>query len=225
MKKLAVLVLSFLLCFSCFSAMADDDFSWLYEEEEEEEEKADATFTIVTFGTWEQDNNTDNGAEPIQWYVINNTKEKKVLLLSVYALDAAPFQNEHVSRNWAGSSLRTWMNKTFLKSAFTEEEQKQLVTTKVINNLNHCAPDWPGSIGSNSNDRVFLLSYREIYVTYLKDDKAARVCEPTPYAVAQGVLVEDENTNACYWWTRTMGNYKYMRVFVQDDGDYEQIDM
>ena len=123
MKRITALLTGILLCLSCFSALADD-FSWLYGDDDEEvEEKVAATFTIVTFGTWEQDNNTSNGAEPIQWYVIDNTKKSKVLLLSVYALDAVPFQNKHVSRNWAGSSLRTWMNGAFLKSAFTKTEQ------------------------------------------------------------------------------------------------------
>ena len=44
----------------------------------------------VTFGTYEQDNNLKNGAEAIEWQVLDK-KDCKVLLLSKYALDAKPY--------------------------------------------------------------------------------------------------------------------------------------
>ena len=45
------------------------------------------TFTTVTFGTYEQDGNASNGAEPIEWYVLDE-KDGKKLLVSKYILDA-----------------------------------------------------------------------------------------------------------------------------------------
>ena len=43
----------------------------------------------VTFGMYEQDNDKSNGAEAIEWQVLDK-KDGKVLLLSKYALDAKP---------------------------------------------------------------------------------------------------------------------------------------
>ena len=48
------------------------------------------TFETVTFGTYEQDGNTGNGAEPIEWYVLDE-KDGKTLLISKYILDAQPY--------------------------------------------------------------------------------------------------------------------------------------
>lgn len=41
---------------------------------------------IIEFGSYEQDYNKENGAEPIEWYVID-IDDKSAKLMSVYALD------------------------------------------------------------------------------------------------------------------------------------------
>ena len=43
----------------------------------------------ITFGTYEQDNDTSNGAEPIEWEV-PDVKGGKALVISKYILDAKP---------------------------------------------------------------------------------------------------------------------------------------
>lgn len=62
-----------------------------------EESKAEISRTssfnigdIVTFGHYDQDNNEDNGAEPIQWEVID-IQDGKALLLSRYVIDNASY--------------------------------------------------------------------------------------------------------------------------------------
>ena len=46
-----------------------------------------AVGSIITFGAYEQDNNTRNGKEPIEWQVLE-IKGGRALLISKYGLDA-----------------------------------------------------------------------------------------------------------------------------------------
>ncbi|WP_276946350.1 hypothetical protein [Eisenbergiella massiliensis] len=54
---------------------------------------------IIEFGSYEQDYNKENGAEPIEWYVID-IDDKSAKLMSVYALDCEKYNDidESVTR-------------------------------------------------------------------------------------------------------------------------------
>ena len=75
----------------------------------------------VTFGTYEQDNNESNGAEEIEWQVLDK-KDGKVLLLSKYALDCKQYNAEWEYVTWETCTLRSWLNEEFYKTAFTSKE-------------------------------------------------------------------------------------------------------
>lgn len=83
MKKVSVVILAcvivLLLC-SCGS------------ETEKMIEAAEAE-SVVTLGSYEQDGDTENGAEPIEWRVIEKT-EDGLLLLSEYIIESMPYNNE-----------------------------------------------------------------------------------------------------------------------------------
>lgn len=68
---------------------------------------------IVTLGQYEQDNNTSNGKEPIEWIVLHN-EDGEVYLLSKYVLDAQPFNTSNIKE----CSLDDWLKTTFSKTAF-----------------------------------------------------------------------------------------------------------
>lgn len=68
---------------------------------------------VVTLGEYEQDNNTSNGKEPIEWIVLHN-EDGEVYLLSKYVLDAQQFNTTDVKE----CSLDDWLKTTFSKNAF-----------------------------------------------------------------------------------------------------------
>lgn len=68
---------------------------------------------IITLGEYEQDNNTSNGKEPIEWIVLHN-EAGDVYLLSKYVLDAQQFNATDVKE----CSLDDWLKTTFSKTAF-----------------------------------------------------------------------------------------------------------
>lgn len=161
----------------------------------------------VYFGTYEQDNNTSNGKEAIEWLVLDKQGDS-VLLISKYALDCQPYHEELTDITWETCSLRSWLNNTFINNAFSTEEQARIETTKVSADKN---PNFINSIdpGNATQDRVFLLSVTEVYNYFESNDE--RKCGTTEYAAqAQNVYTSDSHSAdgkaTCYWWLRTPGD-------------------
>ena len=134
---------------------------------------------IVEFGNYEQDENDDNEKEPIKWIVLDSQDDNR-LLLSVYVLERLMYNDPNSTTNdikvswWEDSSLRTWLNKDFFETAFTEDEQKAIITTSVQEKL----PEGNGTI--TTKDKVFLLSYDEAW-KYLSTHELRKVIA-TPHA-------------------------------------------
>ncbi|MBQ5607687.1 MAG: hypothetical protein IIU86_01525 [Oscillospiraceae bacterium] len=60
---------------------------------------------VITFGTYEQDNNLDNGAETIEWLVLNR-EGNKALVISKYCLEQMPFNNTLAPVTWENCTIR-----------------------------------------------------------------------------------------------------------------------
>jgi len=168
---------------------------------------------IVTYGRYEQDNDQQNGPEPIEWIVLDQ-REGKVLLLSRYVLDAMPFHAAKEGDTWESygvvfwdrCTLRTWLNGEFLNVAFTPEEQAAILLTDVDNSAAQSAADREAKPGDDTQDQIFLLSYHEAGDLYFADLEARR-CAPTDYAASRGVYAapyfQADGRDTCYWWLRS----------------------
>ncbi len=142
----------------------------------------------VMFGSYEQDGNTENGEEDIEWIILARTGDK-AFLLSKYGLDARAYNMEQEDITWEQSDIRNWLNGSFMNRAFTEEEQRAILRMKV--------DEMTGQ--NNKEDQVFLLDYIEACYDYFTSDEE-RICMPTAYAVQNGAYTND--TGACEWWLR-----------------------
>ena len=175
--------------------------------------KAAAEYEIgsyVTFGTYPQ-TREGNDMTPIEWLVLARDGDN-VLLLSRYGLDARPYHHEYTNVTWEECALRAWLNGDFLDRAFSAEEQKSIVLTKVSNDR------YQNQVGTNhgndTQDRVFLLSWAEAerYVganRYDVDNTRTRTA-PTEYAEQAGAHANSEYRTAdgkaaCWWWLRSNG--------------------
>ncbi len=166
----------------------------------------------VIFGTYEQDNDTSNGKENIEWLVLDK-QDGKTLVISKYALDCNPYNTEWTDVTWETCSLRKWLNNEFIDTAFSTEEQARIPTVTVSADKN---PIYYGTDpGNATEDQVFLLSIVEAKQYFRSDD--ARQCKATDYAVANGAYVDSENGN-CRWWLRSPGSYQTAAVYVDRDG-------
>lgn len=167
---------------------------------------------IISFGAYEQDNNTSNGKEAIEWLVLAKEGDK-TLVISRYALDCQQYNTSYTNVTWETCSLRKWLNETFISNAFSSDEQKLIQNTTVTADKN---PTHGTSPGKNTTDKVFLFSVNEAERYFSSDN--VRACKPTQYALTNGAYANNNNSNCC-WWLRSPGIYQNDAAFVRGGGN------
>lgn len=170
--------------------------------------------SIVKFGEYEQDNDTSNGKEDIEWLVLAK-ENSNVLLISKKALDCKSYNTIEMDVTWQTCSLRTWLNDHFLNDAFTKEEQAIINTTDVTADANPADDVDPGN---DTYDKVFLLSIYEANKYFSNDSE--RKCVPTYHVLANKNFINDGNN----WWLLRTPGYGQERVAgVTGDGVVSEI--
>ncbi len=153
---------------------------------------------VIILGSYEQDGDTENGAEDIEWIVLD-TEEDRLLVISKDALDAKAFAESEDGATWDSSSLRTWLNDDFYETAFAAVEQSRIVESTVAADEN---PDYETDAGEATQDKIFILSVSEAQKYF--DTEEERECSATEYAKTQGIEINN-STNMCRYWLRTPG--------------------
>ena len=163
---------------------------------------------IITFGSYEQDANLDNGTEAIEWLVLE-IKDGKALVISKYALDNKPYSTSYTGDTWETCTLRKWLNNDFFIQAFNELEKNQILTTRVEPDENS---SYDTKQGNATQDKVFLLSIQEV-IQYFKDNDE-RCCKLSKFVT--------NNVN-CNWWLRSTGRSQNIcAYYVGNDGSVGQ---
>lgn len=169
---------------------------------------------LVTFGRYEQDNDPGNGSEPIEWRVLE-VNGSTVFVVSEKGLDAFYFHNESVDTNWGESWIRNWLNGSFLTTSFTSEEAEKIVVSSIRAEVNSTYPDVDP--GTDTEDKIFLLSAPETMNTAYFPDSASKIAYPTEYAKGKGAHI-NEATGAGLWWLRSMGSTNKKATMMNFDG-------
>lgn len=164
----------------------------------------------VTLGRYEQNDNLSDGAEPIEWLVLER-REGKLLLLSRHVLDYIPFNATDGLTVWDASTIRRWLDDTFYPAAFSAAERTTVLVSHVTPDRNTLFETDPGRA---TNSHVFLMGMAEVN-TYFKTE-ADRMCLPTAYANAQGAIAVEGS--GCMWWLRTPGYDCSATARVLEDG-------
>ena len=167
----------------------------------------------VTMGHYEQDYNTSNGKESIEWIVLFNDGDK-ALLISKHALDWKQYHESCEDIVWGECTLRTWLNHDFLSRAFSTREQGKIINTDVSSMNSVTGQE------ENTKDKIFLLSAKEAEQYFTTDE--ARKCDLPDSVIAQ---VAETNSNVhlggkytIRWWLRSPGNYSGYAGYVHTDG-------
>lgn len=145
------------------------------------------TGDIVCFGEYEQDNNPENGPEPIEWIVLNNSGES-IHLVSKYALEMRVFDSNPNHSNWEKDNpdVRKWLEGDFYKQAFSAGEKDLIKDTAV--------------------GKVWLLQPDSVTAGAYFTSNELRKCEATPYAIANYDGHEiNKSDHLCNWWLRSGG--------------------
>lgn len=167
----------------------------------------------VIFGSFEQDNDSGNGAEPIEWIVLDK-QDDRLLLLSKKILDRRNYYGSYYPVTWEESHLRFWLNNVFYETAFTEDEQQLIQQTEVLNEDNS---KYETEGGNDTDDYVFLLSIREV---------KEHIPFPWNRRAEETMCAEEKDMGYSYekrskyadWWLRSPGRYTDGAAYVYSNG-------
>lgn len=168
----------------------------------------------IRLGKYEQDNNPDNGSEPISWRIICS-RDGKALLLSEKVIDAMPFMtgkrrtelsNLNADGIWKQSEVFQWISGVF-GSCFSEQEAAMFTAHE-------------------TGDMLFILDNKE-YKMYCSGEDSSSVAA-TEYALSKdkshhNLLYYKKDSSgdrvpgtSVMWWIRT-GAIKEEGYLYPDD--------
>lgn len=157
----------------------------------------------ILFGEYKQDHWLNYDSKPLEWIVLD-MKDGKIFLTTKYAISCEPFFTSFFGNlTWQDSSIRTWLNKSFFTTAFSEAEKQLIATVIHSETYNYVITTTPEDF---ITDKIFLLSVSEVkkYFSNSQD----MICTPTQYAQGLG-----DCDNPCSWWLRnTRGNGDTFRI-------------
>ena len=193
------------------------------------------TWDCIYFGNyWQNDTNGDGKAdqndqkEPIKWRVLS-VNGNDAFLLADRNLDAGSYNEKFTDVTWATCTLRTWLNDTFLNTAFTPAEQTAIKNTTVVNKDN---PYYGTEGGENTIDKVYLLSIAEASNTAygfngeFNTRSETRMAKNTVYAKERGAWTSTstEYEGNGWWWLRSPGTDRSINASYVDDSGYGDYD-
>lgn len=83
---------------------------------------------IIRFGHYNQDDDSTNGDEPIEWLVLKIDKDDNTaFLVSAKGLECLPYSNAYKVVPYSDSTIREWLENAFATQAFTEAEDQAIV--------------------------------------------------------------------------------------------------
>jgi len=209
MKNLLRLISLLLLISMLVPVAVADDEEMEYEPDFTLYEVGDTFF----MGVCEQDNNRNNGFEPIEWLVLDKF-EDRLFVISLYCLESDSYYNppgvKYKYTTYEECDVRAFLNTEFYTCAFTDLERSMIALT---HNRNDDNPDYGIEGGNDTEDYVFLISHDECM--YYFPTKDSRRASPTRYCTASGA---DVSGKWCFWWLRTPGKFRCNAEYVFHSG-------
>ncbi len=149
----------------------------------------------LTLGRYEQDGIQGNNREDLHWLVLSADGDR-ALLLCREGIECRSY-SDNLQADWERSSLRSWLNREFVQTAFIKQEREYLLADE------------------ESGDRVTLLSAEQIQE--LLPESESRICLATETAKEHGAY-RDRDGN-CWYWLNTRGADNGKAVVVKSNGD------
>ena len=164
--------------------------------------------------------------DPIEWNILSEA-DGKALIIANLILDSQDYypssstssfshnDGTGYANNYELSNIRKFLNDNFYNTAFNELQKVFIETTTVDNSAATTANNANSYACNNTNDKMFLLSYKEANTYYT--DSTARQAKGSDYAKCQGLEVDGSNS---YWWLRSPHRvHANFALDVSDDGN------
>jgi uncharacterized repeat protein (TIGR02543 family) len=169
--------------------------------------------------------------EPIKWRILEESGGTALILCESIIANKRYAAS---SNNYMSSEIREWLNGEFYNKAFTALQQELIQITNVDNSVYSTGDSSNPYTCANTNDKIFLPSYREMGNTaygfssdYYAFDTARRRLT-SDYSRATGVWMSTNTTyyGNGYWWLRSPTNSdsysaRYVSYYggIRDDGN------
>ena len=115
-------------------------------------------------------------------------------------------------------SCKDFLDKGFLQTAFTESEQAIIVKTSVDNSSSSTSNDYNGCASDTpTEDKAFLLSYKEVRNYDFGSGYGGRVRKVTDYAMANRAY-NSSQVEGYTWWLRSPNTDRISVQIVYKDG-------
>ncbi len=165
--------------------------------------------------------------EPIEWRILSSS-EGEYSLVSTVLLDAHRY-NEYYSgtkngcyaNNYERSEIRGWLNGDFYDSAFSLGDSL-IQTTTVDNSASTTSSSSNSYACSDTEDKVYLLSYKDYANAAYFAAPASRQSKTTDWARANGAYCSTSSSylhNGWYWTRSPFSSYSGRAWNVYYDGD------
>ena len=126
--------------------------------------------------------------EPIKWEIIKETNGE-LMVFSVKVLDETNRYGKSTN-NYINSDIRNLLNYDFIQLAFAGYKTSLIKRNTVSNNVYSTGYEKNGYACGNTNDKIFLPSYREVFgEEYGTWNEERRMRLASDYLIAQGVSI------------------------------------
>ena len=145
--------------------------------------------------------------EPIRWRILTVEGDSALILCDSII---ANHRYDDSRNNYKDSEIRQWLNATFYETAFSGLQREIILTTTVDNSVYSTGYDPNPYACEDTEDKLFLLSYREAtnsdygFASSYRSD-TAREMETTDYTRATGAYMSTDSSyyGNGYWWLRS----------------------
>ena len=170
----------------------------------------DGGYTFSTSATVTSDTVYYFKVEPIKWRILSESDGTALILCESIIANK---RYDDSSNNYENSEIREWLNNEFYTTAFSTLQQELIQTTEVDNSEYSTGYSSNPYACANTNDKIFLPSYREMVNTaygfsgdYAYDTARRRLT--SDYSRATGVWMNTDTSyyGNGYWWLRSPYN-------------------
>jgi hypothetical protein len=163
----------------------------------------------------------------MEWLVLKYVSKDAFLLTKDLVAAGIPYHDSNAPVTWKTSSIRKWLNETFI-NRFSTSEQERIILNIQKNDKN----PWYGSgDDEHTSDKVFLLSVSEL-IEHMGDSGGLEKRSDNGWVdellhKGKSCAIDDEfNTkrrakykdNHTWWWLRTPGYSELYAAYVNING-------
>ncbi len=150
--------------------------------------------STIVLGSFDQDDNQNNGKESLNWTVREIT-DGKALIVSNICVKAIAYNTSGNSNSWRDSDVRAWLNNDFYFSTFSSAERYAIsamsIPTKRLSIKEGNTLGYSDGDADTTVDHIFILDYSQ--VTKLESEPSA------PISVKETFFSEGKRKHLFFW--------------------------